>query len=445
MTMKDIVLKAVYIFSSFLTLLSLIVVFYYSLLDTECLLSVGSFELKYRDHKDEQFRTWPHGLVTEIVPTISANCSALVEQNITAIRHVEFQLSHWESTKLDEDIIEMVSTCTFIKKDFDNLYYVSDEEREFPLAFSLIVHSRPLQVYRLLKAIYRPHNIYCIHPDSKADSNFIKMFMSISHCLDNVIVSTWLEDVVWGGVEILEAQLNCLRDLHRYPESRWKYVINLCGTELPLRTNREIVRALKRLNGSNGILSNPIPKAEYQQRFSYKFSEKGRWFRKKLPAPPHNIAIYKSMAYNALTRPFITYLFENKKANDVRAYMQDIESPEEQFYASLYNLPEAPGGATTISDPSKIPHIDMCIWTKNSNGNLCSSGSMVRGVCIVSAADFHAVYKLGYGRGTRFSMFFNKFYHERDHVIMDCMERRLVEQNIREYAEDHSEIEPEAK
>ena len=39
------------------------------------------------------------------------------------------------------------------------------EEEAFPIAYSLLMHKEVEQAERLLRAIYRPQNSYCIHID----------------------------------------------------------------------------------------------------------------------------------------------------------------------------------------------------------------------------------------------------------------------------------------
>ena len=126
------------------------------------------------------------------------------------------------------------------------------------------------QVLRLLKVIYRPHNLYCIHPDSKAPST-VSSFQAISNCLDNVFVASKLEKVYYLHHTILDAHLNCLQDLMRYNPSRWRYTINLCGRELPLKTNRKIVQSLVALNGSSAVDSFEVPEADGHAVYKYYF------------------------------------------------------------------------------------------------------------------------------------------------------------------------------
>ena len=45
---------------------------------------------------------------------------------------------------------------------------LTQEEAEFPIAFSILMYKDVPQVERLLRAVYMPQNFYCIHIDSKA-------------------------------------------------------------------------------------------------------------------------------------------------------------------------------------------------------------------------------------------------------------------------------------
>ena len=59
----------------------------------------------------------------------------------------------------------------------------------------------------------------------------------------------------------LGAQMHCLRALQQHrlkqePHLQWKYLINLCGKELPLSTNRALIQRLMKLNGSSSIIAH---------------------------------------------------------------------------------------------------------------------------------------------------------------------------------------------
>ncbi|CAJ1070115.1 beta-1%2C3-galactosyl-O-glycosyl-glycoprotein beta-1,6-N-acetylglucosaminyltransferase 4-like [Xyrichtys novacula] len=151
----------------------------------------------------------------------------------------------------DESLSVATSNCPrFIKtRGYDDVC-VSEEEKDFPIAYSLVVHKYAWMVERLIKAIYSPANIYCIHYDEKSPASFKSAIKSLVSCLPNVFIASKIEYVYYTSFSRVQADLNCLSDLLR-SEVKWKYIINLCGQDFPLRTNIELVSELKKLNGTN--------------------------------------------------------------------------------------------------------------------------------------------------------------------------------------------------
>jgi len=145
--------------------------------------------------------------------------------------------------------------CDCFRSDFG--YFVSskdisEEERQFPIAFSLLTYENLEQTERLLRLIYRPHNVYCIHVDAKSPVELRQGLEAIAKCLDNVFVAYPPVSVLWGNISVVNAELVCIRQLLQHDE-RWKYFINLVGRDMPLRTNRELVQILTAYNGSNDV------------------------------------------------------------------------------------------------------------------------------------------------------------------------------------------------
>ena len=130
----------------------------------------------------------------------------------------------------------------------------SEEEAAFPIAFSILLYKDVDRVERLLRAIYRPHNVYCLHVDGKAPSGVHRATAGLANCFNNVFVASRLVDVVWGHFSVLEADLICMQDLLT-KHATWKYFINLTGQEFPLKTNVELVRILSVYNGANDIFA----------------------------------------------------------------------------------------------------------------------------------------------------------------------------------------------
>lgn len=64
-------------------------------------------------------------------------------------------------------------------------------------------------------------------------------------------------NVVYAAWPRVQADLNCMTDLYNV-STKWKYFINLCGQDFPLKTNLEIVRMLRSLKGGNSLESEKM-------------------------------------------------------------------------------------------------------------------------------------------------------------------------------------------
>ena len=152
-----------------------------------------------------------------------------------------------------QDYINMTQNCSrFIQ----SRGYITDPltafERDFPIAFTLLMFKDVEQSERLLRAIYRPQHLICVHVDNKSSPEVYSAMESITNCFDNVFMISKRFDVRWGTITVLEPELQCMEELWNKNKT-WKYFINLTGQEFPLRTNYELVRILTAYNGANDI------------------------------------------------------------------------------------------------------------------------------------------------------------------------------------------------
>jgi len=166
----------------------------------------------------------------------------------------EAGLTPHDTVTTPEAYLELAQNCDCFRSDFG--YFVSpedttDEERRFPIAFSLLTYENLKQTERLLRLIYRPHNVYCIHVDAKSPAEMHEGLEAIAGCLDNVFIAKPPIDVKWGKVSVVHAELLCMRQLLEH--KRWNYFINVVGRDFPLRTNFELVKILTAYNGSNDV------------------------------------------------------------------------------------------------------------------------------------------------------------------------------------------------
>ncbi|XP_035251077.1 beta-1,3-galactosyl-O-glycosyl-glycoprotein beta-1,6-N-acetylglucosaminyltransferase 3 isoform X3 [Anguilla anguilla] len=303
----------------------------------------------------------------------------------------------------------------------------SAEEVEFPIAYSMVVHEKIEMFERLLRAIYVPHNVYCVHVDRKSPEAFRLAVQGIISCLPNVFVASRLESVIYASWSRVQADLNCMEDLMKSPV-RWRYLLNTCGTDFPIKTNAEIVRALKQLNGRNSM--------ESEETNNYK---KGRWMYRhnvshavirtnlKKDPPPISTPMFSGNAYFVVTREFVRHLSESQEVRSLIEWEKDTYSPDEHLWATLQRMPSVPG-----SDPpnSKYQQSDMeaiarlVKWSylegdvrKGAPYPPCT-GTHRRAVCVYGTGDLHWML-------SQHHLFANKFDPEVDDLAIRCLEAHL--------------------
>ncbi|XP_033648018.1 beta-1,3-galactosyl-O-glycosyl-glycoprotein beta-1,6-N-acetylglucosaminyltransferase 4-like [Asterias rubens] len=297
---------------------------------------------------------------------------------------------------------------------------MSTDEAKFPIAYTIITHTTSAQVERLLRAIYQPQNIYCIHPDLNSPHDFHRAIRGIASCFPNVFIASKLEEVQYAGFTRLRADLNCMNDLIG-PQAAgfdWRYLINLCGQDFPLKTNLEIVRQLQFYNGTNDVKS--IVPYYVKERWTsfHHIIKNGKVTQTKFrkTPPPHNFTVYNGNAYFAGTRQFIEYALKDRHALDLLEWSKDTYSPDENFWSTLHRAPGAPGGFPVSS--SRPGHAFRFVKWENGSKPDCLYGTIVRLVCIF-AIDY-----LQYLSAAP-NLFANKFHYSFDPVTIQCLEEQL--------------------
>ncbi|XP_038077440.1 N-acetyllactosaminide beta-1,6-N-acetylglucosaminyl-transferase-like [Patiria miniata] len=356
-----------------------------------------------------------------------ANCSAIFAGDTDVVQATYRMLkkerhSHNGSIVVPED--REVRTWTHDCDSFRSLrryptHPVSEEEDSYPVAYIIAVHKEAAQVERLLRAIYQPQNLYCIHPDAKSPEDFQRAIKGLADCFENVFISSKIEDVQYAGFTRLLADINCMKDLvgPRGDVYRWKYVMNLCGQDFPLKTNLEIVRQLRAYKGHNDI-TGVLPPSHIIGRTRYKHvirdKQVKRTHRPKTP-PPHNLRIHFGNAYYAATRRFVEYILTSPKATDLLRWSNDTFSPDEHYWATLQRAPGTPGG---YPDPTWDENVRFMKWGDITKHPSCK-GIYVRGLCVFGVAYLEYL-------ATQPHLFANKFYYSFDPIAIQCIEEALL-------------------
>lgn len=309
----------------------------------------------------------------------------------------------------------LVNNCARLKQVHGyETFEVSEEERQFPLAFAIKFHRLPEQAERLFRTIYRSHNVYCIYIDGKAPKILLEMMIKISKCLENVHVIRNPIDVVYASAAHIQSELQCMKVVSK-SKVRWKYYINLTGQEYPLKSNQEIVKILQALNGANDIESYSFPVfLQWRHQTIHSISSHKLVDTKQKKAQfKYNLQMSKGSAYGAFTRGFVDFVLNDDVVQDYINWLNDTYSPEENIWATVNTLPWAPGGYM-----SEVRHrygtflSRAIIW---ENDRMECKGKYVRGVCVFNR------YDLPWLAGQK-QLFANKFDEYQDKLVLDCLE-----------------------
>ncbi|RMC19256.1 hypothetical protein DUI87_03862 [Hirundo rustica rustica] len=266
-------------------------------------------------NQKEDFLNRRHLELTKEDPISNVNCTKIIEGDIEEIQKVQLEalsVSFKKRPRLTtDDYINMTADCaSFTKTRKYIMEPLSNEEAEFPIAYSIVVYHKIEMLDRLLRSIYTPQNFYCIHVDKKSPESFFAAVKGIVSCFDNVFISSQLESVVYASWSRVQADINCMKDLYRR-SSNWKYLINLCGMDFPIKTNQEIVEKLKALKGENSLETEKC--------------------------------LFIKNAYFVVSRSFVEYVLENSKILKFIEWAKDTYSPDEYLWATIQRIPEVPG------------------------------------------------------------------------------------------------------
>uniref|UniRef100_A0A4X1V7I8 N-acetyllactosaminide beta-1,6-N-acetylglucosaminyl-transferase n=1 Tax=Sus scrofa TaxID=9823 RepID=A0A4X1V7I8_PIG len=195
---------------------------------------------------------------------------------------------------------------------------LSKEEAKFPLAYVMVIHKDLDTFERLFRAIYTLQNVYCVHVDAKAASAFKDAVGRLLSCFPNAFLASKRESVVYAGISRLQADLNCIKDLAASAVP-WKYAINTCGQDFPLKTNREIVQYLKGFKGKN-ITPGVLPPPHIIRRTTY-------------------VHLEQKYHFFSFMLEFANFVLQDPRATDLLEWSKDAYSPDEHFGVTLNRIP----------------------------------------------------------------------------------------------------------
>ncbi|XP_013410416.1 beta-1,3-galactosyl-O-glycosyl-glycoprotein beta-1,6-N-acetylglucosaminyltransferase 4 [Lingula anatina] len=365
-----------------------------------------------------------HEMVDLRIPVSSTamiDCEPLFNRDAGLMGQIKsYMMSNHKRAATPYFYIKATENCQIFRKEmgYNGMATLStQEEKDFPLAFSIMTYKDIEQVERLLRMLYRPQNYYCIHVDMKSSYTFYRALLGIASCFSNVFVASKRVDVAWGEYTVLEGDLVCMRDLLTY--TKWKYIINLTGQEFPLKTNAEMVKILKVFNGANNLEAT-VRKRD-MSRINYHYDGIERTTVRKSP-PPHNITAVKGSVHILASRGYVDYIINSKIANDFLEWVKDTGYPDETFFSTMNHNPHLKVPGSYLGEPETNPKIypflaRYKLWRYERDSWRCG-GYWQRSICVYGLSDLRHLI-------SRKEFFANKFELDYEYVAFDCMEEYI--------------------
>ncbi|EYB88567.1 hypothetical protein Y032_0245g3570 [Ancylostoma ceylanicum] len=280
---------------------------------------------------------------TNYIEAVNINCDPVINNTIEIVKYREWK---YDFKRFEKEIYKSKNVCETINKYF---YFekkpLSEEEEKFPLAFGFVMYKDLVQVLLELSLFYHPQNAYCITIDGTASRPFKNVIMALPKCFKNI--STFIgKRSQWGTYGILDNVYNCFKYLAHLKHD-WKYYQYLSGSDLPLRTNLEMVRIMKALNGS---INSDIE--EY---------EMDRYRTMEGIHPP--VPLFKSAMSVSMPRAAANYIVRSQKVKRLLRYLSHTWIPDESFWTSIA------GNAPLLRVPGSYRARDIIWLRKHMNMN----------------------------------------------------------------------------
>ncbi|XP_070760955.1 beta-1,3-galactosyl-O-glycosyl-glycoprotein beta-1,6-N-acetylglucosaminyltransferase-like [Enoplosus armatus] len=374
-------------------------------------------------------------------PEKVCNCSAILQGEREALEQAKILAitkDFHKSVQIpNEYYINATQDCRKFKSSRKYLTFpLSQEEEDFPLAYSMVVHHKVQNFERLLRAIYAPQNIYCIHVDKKSEASVVSAIRAITSCFPNVFMVSQRVSVVYSAWPRVQADLNCMADLYD-ASSKWKYFINLCGQDFPLKTNLEIVRILRSLRGGNSLESEELPEEKKWRVSNVHQIVDGQiqGAGKAKEPPPFNLPILSGNAYIVVNRGYIRSVLEDNRVQALIEWANDTYSPDEFLWATIQRIPGVPGSTWPnpkydMTDINAVARLVKWQWHEGSQGSPEAvypecQGNHVRAICVYGVGDLQWMLE-------QHHLFANKFDTDTDPIAVYCLEKYLRQKALAE-------------
>uniref|UniRef100_A0A0K0EAF8 Beta-1,6-N-acetylglucosaminyltransferase n=1 Tax=Strongyloides stercoralis TaxID=6248 RepID=A0A0K0EAF8_STRER len=318
-------------------------------------------------------------------------------------------------------------TCDIIKK---RRYFspvpLSEEEKNFPLAYSFLVYKDYEFLELILSLIYQPQNIYCYAVDEKQPLSFKFKIFLLTTCFENVFITDTEYAISSGGLHYGTSHLECIKKIKYFD---WKYIFLLQNHDFPLKTNAELVKILKVFQGTSDFKSARGSKGLIDQKLDWSFKglkfyqNTSSWSSEILKT---NITLGKGYSEVTVSRETANHIINVLNVTTYQSYFDKHHkfANDELFWSTLfsnYKYLKIPGTIPKhcIHSPGAMKSFTRYTrWSYDRKVNNCSSGYRRHSICIFGMEYLNELESQPH-------FFANKLMESFDVGAINCMGERI--------------------
>jgi hypothetical protein len=241
----------------------------------------------------------------------------------------------------------------------------TQSRRHYRIAYVVMVHWNTDNVAVLLDAISDPTVFVYLHVDLSAPESYHREIHDIIEGRPDVAIMPTSFAVTWSHVSIVWVEMRAFFDL--LDLISFDYVINLSGSDYPLKSADTIFRHLEKKPGSNWMWwMDALPgQMDWRIKTMYHCREyQGQWAKKCVfTDPPHGARsfegykqlfpkIWKTSQWVILHRSSVEYLRSSEVGKLLLMHSEHMVIPDEYFFPTLFAA--TPLVERTYRDPKRL-------------------------------------------------------------------------------------------
>lgn len=239
----------------------------------------------------------------------------------------------------------------------------SIQKRHYNLAYTIMVHHNPQQLEALLDALAHPTVFIYIHIDYTAPESFKTITHKMVQNRTNIAIMPTSFAISWAHISLLWVEIRAFFDL--LDLISFDYVINLSGSDYPIKSAITIYEHLQRRPGSNWIYWNDgghLRQTDYRLDNMFHCADKTSKICKLDNTPrewrswaalhelfPHR---YKSSQWVILHRSAVEYMRSSEAGKLLFTWAEHTICPDEMILPTFFAA--SPFVNRTFKDPKRL-------------------------------------------------------------------------------------------